>query len=112
MQVVRKRKQLFRAVAAMSLAIGSARSAPAISPEYTILDLNTLGGTTSEAYGINNAGQIIGRSFTTGTSTFRGFLSSPNSAINPATDALPILSGGGENRAYGINASGVVTGWS
>lgn len=106
------RKKLSSAVAAAMVGIGCAHTARAVIPEYTILDLNTLGGTTSEAYGINNAGQIIGRSFTTGTSTFRGFLTSPNSAINPATDALPILTGGGENRAYGINSTGVVTGWS
>src|SRR3954453_14693868 len=97
------RKKLNRAVAAVMMGIGCAQSAHAVIPEYSILDLNTLGGTTSEAYAINNAGQIAGRAFSAGTTTFRAFLTSPNSAINPATDALPILAGGTQNRAYGIN---------
>src|SRR5437762_1554861 len=106
------RKKLQRAAMAALFASFCTPSARAVVPEYQILDLNTLGGTTSEAYGINNAGQIIGRSFSTGTTLFRGFLTSANSAINPATDALPLLAGGSENRGYGINATGVVTGWS
>ncbi len=34
----------------------------AIALEYSITDLGTLGGTTSYAYGINNIGQIVGKS--------------------------------------------------
>ena len=104
------RKKLSSAVAAVTIGIGCANSARGLVPEYTILDLNTLGGTTSDANGINNAGQVIGTALT-GTGATRAFLTSPNAAINPATDALPLLSGGSLNKAYGVNASGQVAGW-
>src|SRR5205823_1493487 len=41
----------------------------------------------------------------------RAFVTSPNAAINPATSAVTLLTGGTLNKAYGVNASGQVTGW-
>jgi probable HAF family extracellular repeat protein len=101
----------YKVIAAATCGLGLMRAASALVPEYTILDLNTLGGTNSEAYGLNNASQVVGRSYITGT-TWRGFVTSPNHAINPATDALTLLTGGTQNRGFGINATGVIAGWS
>ena len=53
MQVVVRRKQLFRAVVAAVSGMVCAHSTRAVIPEYTILNLSTLGGGTSEANGIN-----------------------------------------------------------
>src|SRR6266480_2043342 len=104
------RKKLLRAVAAVTFGMSCVETARAVVPEYTILDLSTLGGGTSDANGINNAGQVIGTSLTA-TNVQRAFLTAPNSAINPATNMLPLLSGGSLNKAYGVNATGQVAGW-
>jgi probable HAF family extracellular repeat protein len=81
-------------------------------------DLGTLGADITEAFGINDSGQVVGTS-DTGTPiplTFHAFRTAPNSAIKPSTDDLGTLSGGvnsfDESQAYGINASGQVVGWS
>ncbi|GAG38133.1 unnamed protein product, partial [marine sediment metagenome] len=42
------------------LVVGCVTFEAVAEPEYTILDLGTLGGTESHAYGINNAGQVVG----------------------------------------------------
>jgi probable HAF family extracellular repeat protein len=103
-------KKLFHA-AAVVVAAGFANRARAVVPEYTLLDLNTLGGGSIEVTGVNSAGQVVGYS-TTSTGSRRGFLTAANSAIDPVTSLLPLLSGGNTNTAFGINSSGVVTGWS
>ncbi|MHC5184578.1 MAG: DUF3466 family protein [Planctomycetota bacterium] len=47
---------------------------PGTVSTYTITDLGTLGGTSSRAYGINESGQIVGKSDITGDSVSHAFL--------------------------------------
>jgi probable HAF family extracellular repeat protein len=110
MRFAKNRKQLTRVITVAILGGSWAQSTRAAIPEYTILDLNTLGGGSSEANGLNNIGQVVGTSLTSSGAT-RAFLTSANAPINPATDMLPLLSGGTLNKAYGVNLSGQVSGW-
>ena len=72
---------------------------------YRITDLGTLGGDLSEAYGINNAGQVVGWS-TTSEGGGHGFLY----AGGVMTD-LGTLTGGSVSYATGINDMGQVVGY-
>jgi len=79
-----------------SLAQGAAK--------YAITDLGDLGGGTSQAYGINSAGQVVGRSITSLGET-RSFIWDRQTGMQD----LGVLGGyGGE--AYGINDEGQVVG--
>ena len=80
--------------------------AAATGPAYGMIDLGTLGGDYSEATGINNAGQVVGGSYTAG-GAFHAFVYSGGKMTDLGT-----LAGGNQSEAEGINSSGQITGWS
>ena len=72
-------------------------------------DLGTLGGSGSWAYGINDAGQVVGESITAADSySFHAFITGSNGAGMTDLGTL----GGGYSYASGINDAGRVSGWS
>ncbi len=71
-------------------------------------DLGTLGGTVSQAFGINAGGQVVGLSYPAGTDSFHAFLyPSPG---GPMQDLSTL--GGNTSEAHAINAGGQVVGYS
>jgi probable HAF family extracellular repeat protein len=75
--------------------------------------LGTLGGASSVARGINNAGQVVGDSDVTvnGSSGVCAFRTAPNAAINPQTDNLQVGCGGSSyDLGFAINDSGQAAG--
>ena len=80
----------------------------AAQPQYTIHDLGTLGGSSSQAAGINNSGQVTGSSVTAGGQS-HAFRTAASSAINPLSDDLGTL-GGAFSFGRAINDSGQVAG--
>jgi probable HAF family extracellular repeat protein len=76
------------------------------APTYTLIDLGTLGGGSSGAYGINEGGQVVGESETAAGLT-HAFLWEAGTGMQD----LGTL-GGSFSRAYSINARGQVVGES
>ena len=70
------------------------------------VDLGTLGGFNSQAYGINDAGQIVGTSALPGNSIFHAILYSGTGSNNIDLGSL----GGISAFAYAINNSGEIVG--
>jgi probable HAF family extracellular repeat protein len=75
------------------------------------LDLGTLGGTQSFAAGINDAGQVVGRSTNAGGVT-QAFLWTPGGTDGVATNPqMKALYSANVSQASGVNASGQVVGY-
>ena len=70
----------------------------------TVVDLGTLGGSSSLAYAINNSNQIVGDSYATGDAAFYATIWNGTTATSLGT------LGGTNSNAYAINNSGVVVG--
>jgi probable HAF family extracellular repeat protein len=85
---------------------------PAAAPAqvlYAVTDLGTLGGASSEAFGINASGQVVGRSNLAGDpNAFRAFRSTPSGQALSLTDLGSL--GGTFSFGWAINTSGQVTG--
>ena len=88
--------------AAALVAVGTSASAT----NYTFTALGTLGGSSSIAYGINNAGQVVGYSYLTGDVSYHATVW--NGAV--ATDLGTL--GGSSSIAQDINNFGQVVGTS
>lgn len=75
----------------------------------TITDLGTLGGNESTAWGINNAGQVVGRSLISSErlAPYHAFIWQNGTMTDLGTDGNDDVSG-----ALGINNSRQVVGWS
>jgi probable HAF family extracellular repeat protein len=108
MQTIRKnlaRVTLASLLAVMIAAPAWAAGAPARQSKLTIRDLGTLGGTQSEARGINNRGEVVGWS-DTADGFHHAFLWRHGKMID-----LGVL-GGHYSQANAINDRGQVVGWS
>ena len=73
---------------------------------YEIIDLGTLGADHSEAYGINESGQIVGYSYITGDNYCHAFLYENNQMTRVE------FSSGNFSIATAINESGQIAGYS
>ena len=71
--------------------------------QYTVTDLGTLGGTVSQATGINSSGQVMGHAYTS-SNVYHAFLYSGGTMTDLGT------LGGERSWAYDINDSGQVVG--
>ncbi len=84
---------------AVLLMAGAARG----QAQFAVTDLGALGGTWSQAFGINNSGEVVGVATDSGRNQ-HAFLYS-----NGTMQQLPFLYAG-PSCAYGINDSGQVVG--
>ncbi len=70
-----------------------------------VTDLGTLGGAEGFAYGINDAGQVVGQSFTTNDDANHATLWDHGAIVDLGTL-------GGASEAFNINEAGIIVGYS
>ena len=92
-------------LAALAMSLASSAQAAVL---YDVVDLGTLGGSASAGNAINNAGQVVGYSFTTGDNyiDIHAFLYSGGVMSDLGT------LGGSSSQGYAINNAGQVAGRS
>lgn len=96
-----KRKHLQHAATSMLILLGGFGGSPALADEYEIIDLGTLGGTSSSAWAVNSLGHVVGTS-TTADGALHAFVWQGKIAdIGP-------LNGDQQAQAFDINDAGDV----
>jgi probable HAF family extracellular repeat protein len=99
-----KRQSVFR----VTLIIVALVALPALGEiRYTVTDLGTLGGSFGEAYGVNNAGQVVGESFVS-NGVMHGFGWDNTDGMGD----LGVLTGGTRSMVRAINNNDQAIGWS
>src|SRR4051812_30684197 len=93
------RRQFFAALGVMALSLQCL-----LAQQYEVVDLGTLGGASSQAYGINQSGKVVGAA-AVASGALHAFLYSNGSMTDLGT-----LGGGTSSIAKAINDSGVVVG--
>ena len=95
---------------ALALVAAAPASAQVVTMKYVVTDLGNLKGVAGarvSAWGVNEAGQVVGQSENANGDT-HAFRTAPNRAIQPGND-LGVL-GGSYSSAYAINNNGQVAG--
>lgn len=96
-------KKVYIFILSLGLILGVAPSASAVTYTFTTIDVP--GADRTEAYGINNSGQIVGFFFD--ATGIHGFLKDGNSFTTINLPDVPI---GGFTEAFGINGLGQIVG--
>ncbi len=91
----------------LALGVEAAIACRVAAAEYVLRDLGTLGGSVSLAFGLNDAGQVVGSSYLAGGTTSHACLWEPGQGIID----LGTL-GGTQSEARRINNSGWIVGWA
>lgn len=94
----------FSFLAALIGSLTGLNSSLQAATEYIVTDLGTLGGTRSEAHGINNSGQIVGYSWGADNRKYHAYASQNGVMTNLGT------LGGSHSEANAINAIGQIVG--
>jgi probable HAF family extracellular repeat protein len=103
----------------MSMLVIAVLMAPAIpgarafGAEYTVTNLGSFAGNVSEAFGLNDLGQVVGYSNTSTNSTFphpHAFLYSKGTLTDLGTFGAGQFLSGDQSHAYGINNAGQIVG--
>jgi probable HAF family extracellular repeat protein len=107
-----KRESILIALTLITLT-AQIRSASGATLYYNVIDLGTLGGTYSKAYGVNDSGQIVGESYTGSN----GINEADHGAFwtNSSSAAIDLGSLGGyydPSQAVSINTNTQIVGWS
>ena len=106
------KRKLKHAVVALSAAGVMLSSIAQAVPTYSLINIGTLGGTYSEASGINDSGQVVGYSTIVGNAINHAFLYSANAMTDLGALDVGTNSPANNSSASGINARGQIAGTS
>ena len=99
-------RELAGAMATLLVGIVCSTEPCAGAQSYEVVDLGTLGGTTSYAYGINNDGVVVGQADLVGDAVTHAFTIVDDEIVDLGT------LGGTWGRAFEISDAGHIIGWA